>query len=150
MTKIGRERHARQQARVEFLARHANEFDLANYPWGLDSRSEDYKRRHKRIVAAMKAAKVLAPTTCWYDVRLRHLVDAAQICLARQTNEAPLPADRQARQDVRQMILDNFIDWYTSDEDERNAMKTAARTYLDEDHADELFDWTLAEAEETI
>jgi hypothetical protein len=40
--------------------------------------------------------------------------------------------------EIKQMIIENFIDWYTSDESERIRMKDALQSYLDEDHVDEL------------
>jgi len=36
------------------------------------------------------------------------------------------------------MIIENFIDWYTSNDEERTRMKDALQSYLDEDHVDEL------------
>ncbi len=36
------------------------------------------------------------------------------------------------------MIIENFIDWYTSNESERIRMKDALQSYLYEDHVDEL------------
>jgi len=40
--------------------------------------------------------------------------------------------------EIKQMIIENFIDWYTSNESERIKMKDALQSYLDEDHVDEL------------
>jgi hypothetical protein len=40
--------------------------------------------------------------------------------------------------EIKQMIIENFIDWYTSNESERIRMKDALQSYLDEDHVDEL------------
>jgi len=39
---------------------------------------------------------------------------------------------------TKQIIIENFIDWYTSNESERIRMKDALQSYLDEDHVDEL------------
>ncbi len=36
------------------------------------------------------------------------------------------------------MIIENFIDWYTSNDEQRDRMKDALQLYLDEDHVDEL------------
>jgi hypothetical protein len=35
-------------------------------------------------------------------------------------------------------IIENFIDHYTSNEDERNSMKKLALSYVEEDHVDEI------------
>jgi hypothetical protein len=40
--------------------------------------------------------------------------------------------------EIKQMIIENFIDWYTSNDEERIRMKDALQSYLDEDHVDEL------------
>lgn len=40
--------------------------------------------------------------------------------------------------EIKQMIIENFIDWYSSYETERIRMKEALQIYLDEDHVDEL------------
>jgi hypothetical protein len=40
--------------------------------------------------------------------------------------------------EIKQMIIENFIDWYTSNDEERTRMKDALQSYLDEDHVDEL------------
>ena len=40
--------------------------------------------------------------------------------------------------ETKQIIIENFIDWYTSNESERIRMKDALQSYLDEDHVDEL------------
>jgi hypothetical protein len=40
--------------------------------------------------------------------------------------------------EVKQIIIENFIDWYTSNDEERIRMKDALQSYLDEDHVDEL------------
>ncbi len=41
-------------------------------------------------------------------------------------------------EEVKLMIIDNFIDYYTSDEPERDSMKVCARDYIEEDHVDEI------------
>jgi hypothetical protein len=40
--------------------------------------------------------------------------------------------------EIKQIIIENFIDWYTSNDEQRNRMKEALQSYLDEDHVDEL------------
>ena len=40
--------------------------------------------------------------------------------------------------EIKKMIIENFIDWYTSSDDERARMKDALESYLQEDHVDEL------------
>ena len=40
--------------------------------------------------------------------------------------------------EIRLMIIENFIDHYTSDETEREAMKEEANTYVEEDWVDEI------------
>ena len=40
--------------------------------------------------------------------------------------------------EIKQIIIENFIDWYSSYETERIRMKEALQIYLDEDHVDEL------------
>jgi len=41
-------------------------------------------------------------------------------------------------QEIKLMIIENYIDWYTSDEIERFEMKANALTYIKEDHVDEI------------
>ena len=41
-------------------------------------------------------------------------------------------------QDIKLMIIDNFIEYYTSNDEERDAMKEVALTYVEEDHVDEI------------
>ena len=36
------------------------------------------------------------------------------------------------------MIIENYIDWLTTDEDEREEMKDNAKLYVDEDWVDEI------------
>ena len=43
------------------------------------------------------------------------------------------------------MILENYIDWYTSDEQEREELKENAELYVREDHVDELDDVCIYE-----
>jgi hypothetical protein len=40
--------------------------------------------------------------------------------------------------EIKKMIIENFIDWYTSSDDRRSLMKDALEEYLREDHVDEL------------
>jgi len=40
--------------------------------------------------------------------------------------------------EIKQMIIENFIDWYASNDEERTRMKDSLQSYLDEDHVDEL------------
>ena len=40
--------------------------------------------------------------------------------------------------EIKLMIIENFIDYYTSDELEREAMKEEANTYVEEDWVDEI------------
>jgi len=40
--------------------------------------------------------------------------------------------------DIKLMIIENFIDHYTTNDAERVAMKEEARTYVEEDHVDEI------------
>lgn len=41
-------------------------------------------------------------------------------------------------QEIKLMIIENFIEHYTTNDDERDAMKMEARTYVKEDHVDEI------------
>ena len=40
--------------------------------------------------------------------------------------------------ELKLMIIDNFIEWWTSDESERERMQNSARLYVQEDHCDEI------------
>ena len=40
--------------------------------------------------------------------------------------------------EIKQIIIENFIDWYSSYDTEKIRMKEALQIYLDEDHVDEL------------
>ena len=40
--------------------------------------------------------------------------------------------------EIKLMIIDNFIEHYTSNDEEQNAMKKVALTYVEEDHVDEI------------
>ena len=40
--------------------------------------------------------------------------------------------------DTKLMIINNFIDWYTTDDVERDTMKKNVTTYIDEDWVDEV------------
>ncbi len=40
--------------------------------------------------------------------------------------------------EIKLMIIENFIEYYTTNDDEREAMKAEARTYVEEDHVDEI------------
>jgi hypothetical protein len=42
------------------------------------------------------------------------------------------------QKDIKKMIIENFMLWYTSNDEERIRMKDALQSYLDEDHVDEL------------
>lgn len=41
-------------------------------------------------------------------------------------------------EEMKLMIIENYIDWYTSDEEERELMKEGAVSYVLEDHCNEL------------
>lgn len=41
-------------------------------------------------------------------------------------------------QEIKFMIIENFIDHYTTNDDERDAMKAEALTYVEEDWVDEI------------
>jgi hypothetical protein len=41
-------------------------------------------------------------------------------------------------QEIKLMIIENFIDHFTSDEKERESMKKSAFIYVEEDHVDEI------------
>jgi len=40
--------------------------------------------------------------------------------------------------DVKLMIIENFIEYYTTDEEERDAMKAEAQSYVEQDWVDEI------------
>ena len=40
--------------------------------------------------------------------------------------------------EIKLTIIENYIDWYTSDETEREHLKENARLYVDEDWVDEI------------
>lgn len=40
--------------------------------------------------------------------------------------------------EIKQMIIENYINWFTSDDVEREKMKDNLEIYLEEDHVDEL------------
>ena len=40
--------------------------------------------------------------------------------------------------EIKIMIIENYIDWYTSNEDEREELKIEARNYVEEDWVDEI------------
>ena len=40
--------------------------------------------------------------------------------------------------ETKLMVIENFIDWYTTDDTERESMKINAKTYVDEDWVDEV------------
>lgn len=44
--------------------------------------------------------------------------------------------------EIKLQIIENYIDWFTSDETEREVMKAAAANYVDEDHVNELLPYT--------
>ena len=39
---------------------------------------------------------------------------------------------------LKLLIIENYIDWFTSNEDEREEMKENAKLYVDEDWVDEI------------
>jgi len=41
-------------------------------------------------------------------------------------------------EECKMMIIENYIDWYCHDEDEREKLKLNARVYAHEDHVDEI------------
>lgn len=41
--------------------------------------------------------------------------------------------------EIKLMILENFIDHFSSDDEEREAMKEVARLYVEEDWVDEIW-----------
>lgn len=40
--------------------------------------------------------------------------------------------------EIKQMTIENYIDWFTSDDVERKKMKDNLQIYLEEDHVDEM------------
>lgn len=40
--------------------------------------------------------------------------------------------------EIKLMIIENYIDWFTTDEDERESMKDNAKLYVEEDWVDEI------------
>jgi hypothetical protein len=40
--------------------------------------------------------------------------------------------------DYKSMIIENYIEWYTTDDQEREEMKEGALLYVEEDHVDEI------------
>ena len=46
-------------------------------------------------------------------------------------------------QQIKLMIIENYIDHYTSDDEERDAMKENALMYVQEDFNDEVQDYKL-------
>jgi len=45
---------------------------------------------------------------------------------------------RKKHDEIKTMIIDNFIDWFTHDEEERGRMYECAEQYVKEDHVDEI------------
>jgi hypothetical protein len=45
---------------------------------------------------------------------------------------------REQRDEIKSMIIENYIDWFTHDEEERNRMKADVSQYVDFDHVDEI------------
>jgi len=41
-------------------------------------------------------------------------------------------------EEIKLMIIENFIDYFTSSEEERKSIKESAGIYVDEDHVDEI------------
>lgn len=46
--------------------------------------------------------------------------------------------NKPATKDIKRMIIENFIDWHTTNEEEREQMKIDAMVYVEEDHVDEI------------
>jgi len=40
--------------------------------------------------------------------------------------------------EIKLIIIENYIDWFTSNEEEREQMKENAKRYVDEDWVDEI------------
>ena len=40
--------------------------------------------------------------------------------------------------EIKLMIIENYIDWFTTDQDEREQMKENAKLYVEEDWVDEI------------
>jgi GTP cyclohydrolase III len=40
--------------------------------------------------------------------------------------------------EIKQITIENYIDWFTSDDVEREKMKDNLQSYLEEDHVDEM------------
>ena len=40
--------------------------------------------------------------------------------------------------EIKLMIIENYIDWFTTDEEEREQMKENAELYVEEDWVDEI------------
>jgi hypothetical protein len=40
--------------------------------------------------------------------------------------------------EIKQMTIENYIDWFTSDDVEREKMKDNLQSYLEQDHVDEM------------
>ena len=45
---------------------------------------------------------------------------------------------RKQRDEIKTMIIENYIDWVSHDEQERDRMKEAVFNYVDFDHVDEV------------
>ena len=45
---------------------------------------------------------------------------------------------REQRDEIKTMIIENYIDWVSHDEQERDRMKEAVFNYVDFDHVDEI------------
>ena len=46
--------------------------------------------------------------------------------------------NKPATKDIKRMIIENFIDWHTTNEEEREQMKIDVMVYVEEDHVDEI------------
>ena len=46
-------------------------------------------------------------------------------------------------QEVKLIIIQNYIDHCTTNDEERDAMKLEAVTYVEEDHVDEIFQYYI-------
>jgi len=51
-------------------------------------------------------------------------------------------------EEIKLMIIENFIDHFTSNEEEREKMKATAKAYVDEDHVNEIEQSELFQEEE--
>ena len=45
---------------------------------------------------------------------------------------------RRKHDEIKTMIIENFIDWFTHDDAERERMYESAELYVENDHVDEI------------